>query len=385
MKPSVSQPGIILSGAVHVTALGLLLFAFSEARPLPDVHEAVPVETISSSEFQEVMRGEKEVKTIVADAPPKADKVAPTIDSKPETQKPVAQKDVAAPPPPAPPDPAPVEPPPPPPPEPPERPPVAETPPPPVPLPPPAPEPAPVPMPPQRAVADAEVIAPTPPPKPQPPKPQPPKAQPPKVVEQKPPPPRPEPKPPLKPRPEKPRLDQVARLLDQMPDDQPARHAVAHVKPAPEQAEPRQFDPTDISRLLNKEAPAQSPSTGRQISHTRVAGSTTGASQKMAASLWDQLDGLLEDQYKQCWSYLGLDGGSKYIPQIKVLFGEDGALVGEPVLINRPSDPSMQSLADSAMRAVRRCNPMKIPAQYAPYYDQWRGRVLRFDPADMAG
>ncbi len=101
--------------------------------------------------------------------------------------------------------------------------------------------------------------------------------------------------------------------------------------------------------------------------------------------MWDQLDGLLEDQYKQCWSYLGLDGPQKYIPQIKVLYGPDGSLMGEPVLVNKPSDPAMQSLADSAMRAVRRCNPLRIPDQYAPYYDQWKGRVLRFDPVDMAG
>ena len=59
--------------------------------------------------------------------------------------------------------------------------------------------------------------------------------------------------------------------------------------------------------------------------------------------------------------------------------------MGEPVLINPPSDPAMRSLAESALRAVRRCNPLRIPAQYAPYYDQWKGRVLRFDPVDMAG
>ncbi len=55
------------------------------------------------------------------------------------------------------------------------------------------------------------------------------------------------------------------------------------------------------------------------------------------------------------------------------------------MLINPPSDPALQSLADSALRAVRRCNPLKIPDQYAPFYDQWRGRVLRFDPEEMAG
>ncbi len=346
MKFSVSEPGIVVSGVVHVTALVLLLVAFSEAKPLESVQEPVPVELVSDAEFNQVMRGEKTVKDIVPNAPPRAEKVAPVVDSQPVAPKPVAQRDVSAPPPPQPPAPPPPVP------QPPPRPVAAEPPPPP-------------PTPPPRDVADAEPIAPAPTP--------PPKPKPPKVVEQKPAP-RPEPKPietkpppTPKPRPEKPKFDQLAKLLDQQPDDQ------------------HQFDLTDISRFLSKEAPSQKASTGREISRVKVAGSETGAAQKMAASLWDQLDGLLEDQYKQCWSYLGLDGATKYIPQIKVLFSEDGGLMGEPVLINPPSDPSMRSLAESALRAVRRCNPLRIPAQYAPYYDQWKGRVLRFDPVDMAG
>jgi colicin import membrane protein len=52
-------------------------------------------------------------------------------------------------------------------------------------------------------------------------------------------------------------------------------------------------------------------------------------------------------------------------------------------LLNPPSDPNLRNLADSAIRAVRRCNPMHIPAAYMPYYEQWKARVVRFDPEDM--
>jgi colicin import membrane protein len=58
-------------------------------------------------------------------------------------------------------------------------------------------------------------------------------------------------------------------------------------------------------------------------------------------------------------------------------------LIGQPELLNPPSDPNLRSLADSALRAARRCNPLRIPAQYQPYYDQWKGRIVRFDPEDM--
>ena len=44
-----------------------------------------------------------------------------------------------------------------------------------------------------------------------------------------------------------------------------------------------------------------------------------------------------------------------------------------------------QSLADSALRAVNKCNPLPIPERFRPYYDQgYRQRVVRFDPKEMS-
>ncbi len=88
MKLSVSEPGIIVSGAIHVTALVLLLVGFTSNKPIPDAKEAVPIETISEADFNEVMRGETNVKEIVPNAPPKADKVAPVVESQPDAPSP---------------------------------------------------------------------------------------------------------------------------------------------------------------------------------------------------------------------------------------------------------------------------------------------------------
>jgi colicin import membrane protein len=103
----------------------------------------------------------------------------------------------------------------------------------------------------------------------------------------------------------------------------------------------------------------------------------------MSPSLWAQLDGLLQDQYRQCWSYLGLSVQKKYVPEIHVQYAQDGALIGQPALLNPPNDPALRGLAESAMRAVHKCNPLRIPAQFMPFYDQWKGRVVRFDPDEM--
>jgi colicin import membrane protein len=104
----------------------------------------------------------------------------------------------------------------------------------------------------------------------------------------------------------------------------------------------------------------------------------------MSPSLWGQLDGLLQDQYKQCWSFIGLGNLPKYVPEIKVQYAQDGTLVGQPVLMNPPSDPRLKTLAESAMRAVRRCNPLNIPAVFQPFYDEWRDRIVRFDPDELS-
>ena len=41
--------------------------------------------------------------------------------------------------------------------------------------------------------------------------------------------------------------------------------------------------------------------------------------------------------------------------------------------------------AESALRAVKRCDPLPMPAQFAPYHQEWKTRILRFDPEEMAG
>ena len=80
LKLSASEPGIVVSGLVHVTAVVLLLVAFSEAKPLDNSPEPVPVEMVTDAQFNEVMRGDKTVKDVVPNAPPKADKIAQEVE-----------------------------------------------------------------------------------------------------------------------------------------------------------------------------------------------------------------------------------------------------------------------------------------------------------------
>jgi colicin import membrane protein len=388
VKLSTSEPGVIVSGAVHVALLAFTLVAFSDSRKFEDAQESVPVEMLTDQQFNQVMRGEKQAK------PQEKPVVVAQRKAEVEEKKPPAEveakADVPTPPPPLKriPDPGREDTP-----EPPKQ--VAALPPP----EPPKPEPPKLepPKPPVRPVEPPKVETPPEPPKREaeaidPPKP--PKVEP-KKVEVTPPAP---PTPPVKPRPapkeepkpkveEKTPLDKVAlaKLLDQKKtDDTPKPQSRPRSGDETSTTKTR-FDSDAVSKLLSREPPGQRPSSARETSRVASLGSPTASAAKMSPSLWGQLDGLLQDQYKQCWSYLSLGEAQHYIPQIKVEYAADGSLVGQPSLLNPPSDPSLKPLAESALRAVRRCNPMKIPAQFMPYFEQWKARILRFDPAEMAG
>lgn len=341
MRFSRSEPGFLVSAAVHLGLLAFLLVHFSRDEKFADATEAVPVETITDAQFHEVMQGEKTAKLAEK---PQADKVAEPSELKP-------------PPPPPPPRPEPpkasLTPPPPPPPTPPARP----APPPAAKEPPPEPEK-------QAERDDAETIRPPPRPKK------------PEQAQQKPapdPPKRPPEKPAPKPTPKPPRLDEVAKLLAQS-KDQPAP------KPKAQSDKPHQTANLDeVAKLLDEKAPEAKFTTGREVSHSAALGARHATGARMSPSMADALGALLQEQYKQCWNYLPLTG-DKYVAKIRVSYRPDGSLASQPVLLNPPSDPNFRGLAESALRAVRRCNPLRIPAQYQPYYEQWRDWVVGFDP-----
>jgi outer membrane biosynthesis protein TonB len=343
-----SEPGFLVSAAVHLGLLAFLLVHFSHDEKFADATEAVPVETVTDAQFHEIMRGERTAKR--ADKP-RADKVAdlselrptppPTPEPPPRPRSEPKQAERAPPPPTPPPRPEPPRP-------------VAKTPPPPPKL--------------EAEREDAEIVRP------------PPRPRQPEKAEQKPPP-EPPPRPPERPpektaqKPKPPKLDEVAKLLAQTQDKpEPKAKSRAHSEKALQTP-----DLAEIAKLLDKEAPDARFTTGREISHAAALGARHATGARMSPSMADALGALLQEQYKQCWSYLPLTG-DKYVAKIRVSYRPDGSLASQPVLINPPSDPQFRGLAESALRAVRRCNPLRIPAQYQPYYEQWKDWVVGFDP-----
>lgn len=330
--PVAEKPGLVVSSAAHAAMLAAAFVSFSATPKFQDAQEAIPVEMVSAQDLNEIMRGEKTAKAV--QPKPRADKVAEVIDTKPQPPVAEAKKDVPTPPMPPERQPDPtkdVKP------EPPKPPPVAvQTPP-----PPPPPE--------------AEATEPRPEPVPRP-----------KIEPAKEEPKKPDPK--LKP-------DEIAKLLkDQKPVDKPAKPKTT------EDATPNKFNVADISKLISHAPPERKASTNTAVSPTPTLGSQNANASKMSPSLQAQMDGWFQDHLQGCWTTpISEPSGSKYVPMVRIALNLDGSLSTEPVLVNPPADPAWRPLAESAVRAVRKCNPLPIPDRFKPYYEDWRDRIVRFN------
>jgi outer membrane biosynthesis protein TonB len=289
------------SAALHAAMLALLLLGFARAPRFADSPESIPIETISLSELNQVMNGEKDAKP--------APQPAPTPPEPPPDLRASAE---------APPQPAP--------------PPKAETPP---------PQPAP-PLPPK---AEA-----TPPPEPQPMPPQRPEPSPqPKVAVQEPP----------------------ARPKDPAQDKPKASH---------------NFDPNMIAKLIGQNKQSTPAVASTQTAALTPQGLPRHDAPHMSMSMASTLDAWLTESYLNCWTPPPTTPeGDTYVAQIRVIFNPDGSLSGRPVLLNPPTDRAWRAHAESAMRAVRKCDPLKVPAEYMPFFEQWKVETIHFDPRETQG
>ena len=146
------------------------------------------------------------------------------------------------------------------------------------------------------------------------------------------------------------------------------------------------FNPGDIRQLLQSKEQAQSSgSTGREINRTASLGTSAGSSQRLNPSQRDQLIGLLQEQLHRCWVVpVALQSlPNPPVPSVRIQLNQDGSLAAEPAVINRSPEPLFGVAADSATRAARRCSPLRIPAQFAPYYQDWKDLRVNFNLRDM--
>ena len=113
----------------------------------------------------------------------------------------------------------------------------------------------------------------------------------------------------------------------------------------------------------------------------------TQSSQKnsFATGLTLSQEDALRAQIFGCWSVpLGLPYDEDLLVRIKLKLKKDGTIIKSEILdhqrMNRPGQKFYKVLAESALRAVRLCQPLKVPPTG---YDKWKELQLNFNPTEM--
>ena len=176
-----------------------------------------------------------------------------------------------------------------------------------------------------------------------------------------------------------------------MPEDTKEIKKIVKKKQNPEEIEPqiRQasefekkelFDPDQIAALIDKakEEQAETQKKSNKLTQSSVKNS-------FARGLSLSEEDALRAQIFGCWSVpLGLPYDEKLLVRIKLKLKQDGTILKSEILdherMNTPGQSFYRVLAESALRAVRICQPLKVPPTG---YDRWKDLQLNFDPTEM--
>jgi hypothetical protein len=93
----------------------------------------------------------------------------------------------------------------------------------------------------------------------------------------------------------------------------------------------------------------------------------------------------LKAQIFGCWSIpLGLPYNEDLLVRIKLMLEPDGSVIKTEILdharMNRPGQGFYKVLAESALRAVKLCQPLRVPTTG---YERWKELQLNFDAREM--
>ena len=140
------------------------------------------------------------------------------------------------------------------------------------------------------------------------------------------------------------------------------------------------FDPNNIAALIDKskEESAELLKKNNDITQDNEKNiDRTGLTLSEEDALKAQIFG--------CWSIpLGLPYNENLLVRIKLELKPDGSVIKSEILdharMNRPGQGFYKVLAESALRAVKLCQPLRVPSTG---YERWKELQLNFDAREM--
>ncbi len=140
------------------------------------------------------------------------------------------------------------------------------------------------------------------------------------------------------------------------------------------------FDPNNIAALIDKSKEESAETTNKtdKITQSNQKNITTSA-------LTLSEEDALKAQIFGCWSIpLGLPYNENLLVRIKLSLKPDGTVINSEILdharMNKPGQGFYKVLAESALRAIRLCQPLRVPTTG---YERWKDLQLNFDAREM--
>ena len=140
------------------------------------------------------------------------------------------------------------------------------------------------------------------------------------------------------------------------------------------------FDPNNIAALIDKSKEQSAETTNKNDKITQ-------SNQKniTASALTLSEEDALKAQIFGCWSIpLGLPYNENLLVRIKLSLKPDGTVINSEILdharMNKPGQGFYKVLAESALRAIRLCQPLRVPSTG---YERWKDLQLNFDAREM--
>ena len=152
------------------------------------------------------------------------------------------------------------------------------------------------------------------------------------------------------------------------------------VKQVSEFEKDEMFDPNSIAALIDKSKEEQAETTKKLDKITQSQDKNMNLS-----GLTLSEEDALKAQIFGCWSIpLGLPYSENLLVRIKLKLKPDGSVIKTEILdharMNKPGQNFYKVLAESALRAIQLCQPLRVPTTG---YERWKDLQLNFDAREM--
>ena len=140
------------------------------------------------------------------------------------------------------------------------------------------------------------------------------------------------------------------------------------------------FDPSKIAALIDKSKEEIAETTKKSNKITQ----SEDSSMNLSGLSLNEEDAL-KAQIFGCWSIpLGLPYNENLLVRIKLKLKPDGSVIKTEILdharMNKPGQGFYKVLAESALRVVQLCQPLRVPTTG---YERWKDLQLNFDAREM--